>query len=250
MNRKRRNDDNELHLKGHELRRFSVIEQLLSKRIDQRKAALELEISTRQVRRVAKKVKQMGAYGVIHAGRGRESGNKISAEKLEKIKQLLQEKYADFGATLAAEKLLEIDGIKVSKESARGLLIELGLHKPKRRKDRNIHQSRERRPQFGELIQIDGSPHDWFEGRAEKCCLIVFIDDATSKITAAVFVPVESTNGYYLALQQHLQKYGLPICCRSLCKRCADLQHNDFCHETKTNVRGIAIAYFQTFFCR
>jgi hypothetical protein len=117
----------------------------------------------------------------------------------------------DFGPTLAAEKLLERDGIKVSAETVRRIQIELGLWRPKRRRAKRVFQLRNRRPRFGELIQIDGSPHDWFEGRAPRCTLIVFIDDATNRLTALRFVPVESSQAYLAMLREHVLRHGTPL---------------------------------------
>jgi hypothetical protein len=128
-----------------------------------------------------------------------------------RIGDLLRQKYTDFGATLAAEKLLELDGIKVSAETVRRIQIALGLWRPKTRRARRVFQLRERRPRFGELIQIDGSLHDWFEGRAPRCTLIVFIDDATSRLTALRFAPVESGKAYLDTLRDQVLSHGRPL---------------------------------------
>ena len=116
----------------------------------------------------------------------------------------MRDKYPDFGATLAAEKLLELDGIKVSIEMVRRIQIELGLWRPKTRRARRVFQLRERRPRFGELIQIDGSPHDWFEGRGPRCTLIVFIDDATGRLTALRLRRSRSGQAYLAALARRM----------------------------------------------
>ena len=128
-----------------------------------------------------------------------------------RIAALLRDKYADFGATLAAEKLLERDAIRVSIETVRRIQIELGLWRPKTRRARRVFQLRQRRPRFGELIQIDGSPHDWFEGRGPRCTLIVFIDDATGRLTALRFAPAESGAAYLAALREHVLTHGRPL---------------------------------------
>ena len=120
-------------------------------------------------------------------------------------------KYPDFGATLAAEKLRERDGIAVSRETVRRIQIDLGLSRAQRRRSARVHRPRERRPRFGELIQIDGSPHDWFEGRGPRCTLIVFIDDATSRLTALQFAPAETTKAYLSALRAHVLAHGVPL---------------------------------------
>ena len=125
--------------------------------------------------------------------------------------RLLKEKYEDFGPTLAAEKLLELEGIAVSRETVRQLQIGEKLWKPKRRRVRRVFQTRERRPRFGELIQIDGSPHAWFEDRGPRCTLIVFIDDATSRLTALRFVPAETTRAYLETLRDHVLAHDCPL---------------------------------------
>lgn len=120
------------------------------------------------------------------------------------------DRYPDFGLTLAQEKLAERHQIEVSVETIRQLQIELGLWRPKRRKAARAHQLRERRGRFGELIQIDGSPHDWFEGRGPRCTLIVFIDDASGRLVQLAFAPSETTAVYMRVLRRHLEQYGRP----------------------------------------
>jgi hypothetical protein len=119
--------------------------------------------------------------------------------------------HAVSGATLASEKPGEIEGASASKETVRQIQIRLGLWRPRRRRTRKIFQVRERRPRFGELIQIDGSPHDWFEGRGPRCALIVFIDDATGRLTRLQFAPAETTKAYLLALDAHVLAHGRPL---------------------------------------
>jgi hypothetical protein len=104
------------------------------------------------------------------------------------VKSFLLGKYRDFGPTLASEKLAEREGVEVSRETVRKFQIGLGVWKPKRRRHKRVFQLRERRPRFGELIQIDGSPHDWFEGRGPRRALIVFIDDAAGRSFAPTFM--------------------------------------------------------------
>ena len=111
----------------------------------------------------------------------------------------------------ASEKLLELDGIAVSTETVRQIQISLGEWKPKARRARRVFRLRERRPRFGELIQIDGDPHDWFEGRGPRCTLIVFIDDATGCLTTLRFVPAETTRSYLETLRAHVLAHGVPL---------------------------------------
>jgi hypothetical protein len=122
---------------------------------------------------------------------------------------LIRERYPDFGPTFASEKLEQYHSIKISNEALRSWMIKEHLWIPRKKRPRR-HPLRERREYFGELIQIDASTHFWFEDRGEKCALIVFIDDATSKVTAAFFCASECLEGYFKALEKHLLKYGRP----------------------------------------
>jgi hypothetical protein len=122
----------------------------------------------------------------------------------------LKEDYQGFGPTLASEKLLERDAIKVSKETVRQIMIMSGMHEPKTRKMDKARPLRQRRPRRGELVQIDGSYHAWLEGRAEKASLLLFIDDATSEILAAEFVEHESFWSYSALCKHYFRQYGLP----------------------------------------
>jgi hypothetical protein len=127
------------------------------------------------------------------------------------IEAALRTRDADFGATLASEKLGEIEGVSGSKETVRQIQIRLGLWRPKRRRVKKIFQVRERRSRFGELIPIDGSPHDWLEGRGPRWALIVFIDDATGRLTPLRFTPAETTKAYLEAREAHVLAHGLPL---------------------------------------
>lgn len=120
-------------------------------------------------------------------------------------------KYKGFGSTLAHEKLVEREKLKLSDESVRKLMIAEGVWKPRKAKKAGVHQLRERRACFGELILIDGSPHDWFEGRADACVLLVFIDDATGIVVQLLFVESESFFSYCQAVEGYFQQYGKPV---------------------------------------
>ena len=123
--------------------------------------------------------------------------------------KMIGEHYRGFGPTLAAEKLAELHGIHLSVESARQLMIAAGYWKPGKGATICVHPMRERRARLGELVQIDGSPHDWFEGRADRCMLLVFIDDATGRLLQLRFEPAETTLGYMHALHDHIVTHGL-----------------------------------------
>jgi transposase len=200
-----------LLMSGSERDRAYVVRQTLERRLAQREASERLGIGVRQFKRLVRRVRADGDAGVVSRQRGRPSNNRLSTALRERISELLTDKYADFGSTLAVEKLLELDGIVVSAETIRQLQIQLGLWKPKTRRAKRVFQVRQRRARFGELIQIDGSPHDWFEGRGPRCTLIVFIDDATSRLTALRFAPVETTRAYLEALRSHVLEHGRPL---------------------------------------
>lgn len=193
-----------------ELDRTLMCEMMNKGLIKQEKAAEFLEISLRQTKRLLKKYRTDGEKGLISKKRGKSSNRGHDAELKNRIKTLLENDYIGFGPTFAAEKLKEIAKISINKETLRRYMIHWGMWKPKRGKYCSIHQQRPRREHFGELIQIDGSPHDWFEGRGPKCCLIVFVDDATSKAVGMHFVPTENTQAYFECIKKYIKKYGLP----------------------------------------
>jgi transposase len=194
-----------------EIDRATVMEKVAEKRLKQSEAMRLLNLSKRQINRLVKAYRRDGASGLISKQRGCISNRKYSLEKKENIRAIIEKRYGDFGPKFAAEKLAEKHRIKISKETLRQWMIEWGLWKAKRHKVVRIHQSRERRACFGELIQIDGSPHDWFEGRAPKCCLLVFIDDATSRIVGLRFEAAETTAGYFKLARECLEREGIPL---------------------------------------
>jgi transposase len=201
-----------LLMSGEERDRVCVVLRAVEGHLGQREASERLGISVRQFRRLVRAWRLDGDAGLISGHRGRPSNGRMSGEKRDRIADLLQDRrYKGFGATLMAETLLEREGIKVSVETLRQMQISLGLWKPKTRRARRVFQPRERRPRFGELIQIDGSPHDWFEGRGPRCTLIVFIDDATNRLTALRFAPAETTRAYLETVRDHVLAHGLPL---------------------------------------
>ncbi len=203
--------DGVVSMSGEERDRAFLVRQAIEGRLSQREASERLGLGVRQFKRLVRNWRSDGDAGLVSRQRGRPSHRRMAGDLRERICALLKEKYADFGATLAAEKLAELDRVKVSAETVRRLQIELGLWRPKKRRAKRVFQLRERRPRFGELIQIDGSPHDWFEGRGPRCTLIVFIDDATSRLTALHFAPVESGAAYLVALRGHVLAHGVPL---------------------------------------
>ena len=194
-----------------EIERLTIIQQIIEKRLKQGRGAKLLKLTPRQTRRLVRAYRQQGAQGLISKQRGRVSNRQHTKETQQQIKQLLLLQYADFGPTFAAEKLYERHGLRVNKETLRQWMISWGIWEAKRHKTVRIHQTRQRRACFGELVQIDGSHHDWFEGRAPKCCLLVFIDDATSRLVGLRFEESETTAGYFKLGQTYIKQYGRPL---------------------------------------
>jgi transposase len=200
-----------LEMSVDERERSHLVRAFVESRLGQREASERLGIGVRQFKRLVRSWRQDGDAGLLSRQRGRPSNRRLNAVWRAEIAALLKGRYAGFGATLASEKLLKLDAIKVSAETVRQMQISLGEWKPKARRAKRVFQLRERRPRFGELVQIDGSPHDWFEGRGPRCALIVFIDDATGRLTALRFAPVESGQAYLEALHDHVLAHGCPL---------------------------------------
>jgi transposase len=203
--------DKLLEMSAKELNRLEVIQRLSRKQLSQKEAGRILDLSTRQIKRLLRAYRARGAAGLVSKHRGRRGNNRLPEEVKKRALNLLKTKYKGFGPTLAHEKLAEREKLNLSDESVRKLMIEEGLWKPRKVKKVVIHQLRERRACFGELIQIDGSPHDWFEGRAPACVLLVFIDDATGKLVQLHFVENESFFSYAQAAESYFQDYGKPM---------------------------------------
>ncbi len=199
-----------LQMSTKEISRLEVMQKLLEKRMSQKEAGTILHLSTRQIKRLLRKYKKQGAVGLTSKHRGRKSNHQLSEEVKKKSLDLLKTKCQGFGPTLAHEKLVEKDKLQLSVESVRKMMIAEDLWKARKLKKIVTHQLRERRACFGELVQIDGSPHDWFEGRANPCVLLVFIDDATGKLLQLQFVDSESFFSYSQAAAGYFKRYGKP----------------------------------------
>lgn len=189
--------------------RAIVIDRVSNGEISQRDAAEKIGICTRQVKRLVACYRVNGSKSLLDKRGG--SKPKYSPEFKAKVLLIVKSKYPDFKPTFALEKLKELHDIQVSREYLRQWMMEAKIWSGKKRKARTLHQSRQRRAQFGELIQLDGSHHDWFEGRAAKCCLLVLIDDATSRIVQARFEEAETTLGYFRCMHQYLRHSGRPL---------------------------------------
>lgn len=188
-----------------------IISRVVAREIKQSQAAEILEMSIRQIKRLCKRYKENGLQGLIHKNRGRPGNKSISPLLKDKILELIQLNYSDFGPKLIHEQLKARHQIGISAEWIRLQLIKKGLWKVKRNKKIKIYQKRARRECRGELVQIDGSYHDWFEGRSPKCCLLVAIDDATSEILELRFEIHETVEGYMNLMKSYINKHGCPL---------------------------------------
>lgn len=198
-------------MSAREVDRLGVVRKVVARRLLQREASLQLGLSVRQVQRLVRRYRDDGAAGLVSRRRGKRPNNVIEAGVRREVMDWVHKRYADFGPTLACEKLTEFHGYRLSVETLRQWMIAEGLWKAKSRRRARIHQRRPRRACFGELVQLDGSPHAWFEDRGERCTLIVFIDDATGRLMYLRFVAAETTRAYMQALRVYLGRYGRPV---------------------------------------
>jgi hypothetical protein len=194
-----------------ELHRLTVIMDLVEARITAPQAAAQLHLTERQIWRLRRRFVQDGTAGLVSHKRGRASNRRIHPALQMTAMALIREHYADFGPTLAAEKLAERHGLQIGRETLRKWMIEAGLWQDRQQRHKAVHQPRYRRDCLGELVQIDGSDHHWFEDRAPRCTLLVFIDDATSRLMHLRFVASESTFDYFQATREYLARHGKPV---------------------------------------
>ena len=196
-------------LRQKELKRLHVIHKVIQGDLTQVEATELIFLSERQIRRIVRRIQREGDEGIRHKSRGRQSSRKTSKQLGERIVGLYRRKYQGFGPTLTSEKLLEIEGIEVSKETVRTLLMESGdwQRSRKRRQHRQWRQRKERR---GEMLQMDGSHHDWFEGRGPWSVLMGYIDDATGRIHGK-FYEYEGTIPAMDSFRRYIRKNGIPL---------------------------------------
>jgi transposase-like protein len=194
---------------ARELRRLHIVRKVIEGSIGQVEAAELLSMSARQIRRLMKRVEEEGDEGVLHRSRGKESNRAYSQEVRHKVLELYRQKYDGFGPTLYTEKLLENESISISDETVRLWLFRAGLWEKSKKRPKH-RQWRERRKQRGQLVQIDGSHHDWLEGRGPWCVLMAHIDDATNTIYAR-FYRYEGTIPAMDSFLRYTRKNGLPF---------------------------------------
>ena len=193
-----------------ELDRLKVIHQVLQHKLTWPQAAAQLALSIRQVGRLCARVRIEGHKGIIHRLRGHRSNHQLAPGVLDCALALVRRRYPDFGPTFATEKLRERHRVVLSGWTLRQGMIRAGLWRPRHRKLR--HRAwRPRRACLGELVQLDGSEHAWFEDRGPRCVLLAYVDDATSRALAGAFVPVEDTVTLLRATTTYLRRWGRPI---------------------------------------
>ena len=218
--------------------RYAVIKAVKDKQINLKQASKELCLSYIQMKRIWRNYSREGPKGLISKKRGKASNNQLSYKIKHQAIFLIRTKYIDYGPTLVKEKLEEKHNIKMGKETLRQLMIKEGIWKPKKVKNKKIYARRTRRSRYGELIQIDGSYHSWFEDRGEKCCLLVAVDDATSAITGLRFCNHETTYDYLEFLKEYIKNHGKPMAFYSD-------KHGVFRVNNKKKLESISCTQFQ-----
>jgi transposase len=199
-----------VEMSERELRRAEVLASVMAGRLTVTAAAEVMGVTRRQAHRLALRFADDGAAGLRHQARGRPSNRLLGPHVRQMAIAYVSEKYRDFGPTFASQMLLERHGLTVSRETLRKWMTTEGLWLSRKQR-RQFHQPRVRREHFGELVQIDGSEHRWFEDRGPRCTLIVFIDDATGRLVALQFAQSESAFAYFEALKGYLTSHGRPL---------------------------------------
>ena len=199
-----------LAMSKQDIDRHDVLKRLIRKEVTRSHAATLLKLTPSHVTRLKQAVIQFGAASLIHKQRGKPSHNHLPEKERGRIVDLLKAKYHDFGSTFAAEKLLALHRIDRDPKTIRAIQIQAGLWKPRRSKTKDTHRAwRQRRSSFGEMLQFDGSYHNWFEGRGgnEEACLLASIDDATGKLVQLEFAPHEGVFPVFAFWKQYLETH-------------------------------------------
>lgn len=200
-----------INMSGKELNKLNLLHKVMNRRLSQKDAADILKLTDRHIRRLVKKIRIYGDRAIIHASRGKESKRKYSEELRDKVIKIVNTSYHDFGPTLASEKLDELNGIKLSRETLRNWMLEANIWIPRKLKDKGIaHCWRKRKDYFGEMTQTDGSTHDWLEGRGPEMVLMAYNDDATGNVFAK-FYDAETTYAAMDSFKFYIKKYGIPV---------------------------------------
>jgi hypothetical protein len=194
-----------------EIDRLGVIRRVLERRLTKKKAGELMGLSARQVRRLCTAYERFGPGGLASWKRGMPSNHRLPEELRQRALAIVRDQYSDFGPTLALEKLQELHDVHVAKETLRKWMAEAGIWATRKTRLPKVHQPRQRRSCLGELVQIDGSPHAWFEERGPACTLLVYVDDATGKLMELRFVNSESAFDYFASTESYLRRHGKPV---------------------------------------
>ena len=194
-----------------ELPRAGLVQAAVAGRISNREGAAALHVTPRQFQRLKQRYRAGGAGALRHRGRGQPSPRRLPAALCRQVQGLLQERYAGFNDSHLTEKLRECHGLAISRESVRRLRRALGLPARHRRRPPQHRTRRPREQAAGQLVQVDGSPFHWLEGRGPQMTLLGAIDDASSAVLALHFRPTEDLHGYATVLQQIFTTVGLPV---------------------------------------
>ena len=193
-----------------EEKRLEVIQRVFRGELTVVEAGIVIGVSERQCYRIKAGVTKRGAKGVVHGNRGRPCKRKTKEKDVKRVVELAGGKYRGFNDRHLTEKLVEQEKLAISREKVRQILRCAGIASPRKRRGNKHRSRRERKAAEGMMLQVDGSPHDWLEGRGPSLCLIGAIDDATGKVVGAMFVEAESTWGYFRLFSEVFKKYGLP----------------------------------------
>lgn len=197
-----------IRMSRREVKRLHIIREALDEQITQTEAARLIDISDRQIRRMIKRIREEGDEGICHRSRGKASNRRIPKTVKERVLKLFRKEYHDFNMVHATEKLFEVHGITINDETLRLWLNEAAIPY-KKRKVRKHRQRRERKAHFGEMVQLDGSHHDWFEGRGPVCVFMGYIDDATNTVHGR-FYDYEGTMPAMDSMKRYIKRYGIP----------------------------------------
>ena len=192
-----------------EREQFVIFDRLKKGEISQIAAAKTLKFTTRWVRKKYPRFLKLGVQGLVHQNRGRSSPRFWDEQEKAFVMSLFEGPFEGFGPTFASQKLQELYGIQVSKECLRKAMIEAGHWQGKQRKPKH-RERRERKEFYGQMVQLDGSPHAWLENRGPVCTLISFVDDATSSIPFMMLAPSESNESVFFALRSYIEAHGIP----------------------------------------
>ena len=226
-----------IQMSDRELSRLRVMIDLADGRLTVDAAATLMGLGRRQIHRLRRAFLADGPAGLASRKRGRPSNRRRGEVFRATVLSLVREHYVDFGPTLAAEKLIARHGLRIGVETLRQWMMAEGLWVDRRHKLPSPHQPRRRRECLGELVQIDGSEHRWFEDRGEVCTLLAFVDDATSRLMQLRFVASESAFDYFRATKDYLETHGKPVAFYSD-------KHGIFCVNAKDAVGGDRVTQF------